>query len=100
MGGCRRVQGAREQRQVKGTETREGARGCGRSALPTAAKCVTLNLRHRWTTARLAPCSHWPARQASPAVSRPRGRRLSPPFPSPPTHQPHAHPASPNTSSS
>lgn len=96
--------GAREQRQVKGTEPREGAQSCARSAPPTAAECVTLNLQHGRTTAQLAPCPHWLARQASPAVPWPRGRRFSPPLPSsrsphpnPPTRQPHACPASPNT---
>lgn len=35
VGGCRSVQGAREQRQVEGPGPREGDRDCGRSAFPT-----------------------------------------------------------------
>ena len=57
--------GACEQRQVKGTEPREGTRGCEHSALPTAARCVTLKLQRGRTSARLASL---PARQASPTV--------------------------------
>lgn len=64
-GGLQESLGACEQRQVKGTEPREGTRGCEHSALPTAARCVTLNLQRGRTSARLASL---PARQASPTV--------------------------------
>ena len=51
---------------------RSSARSPGRvpGVADACPECVTLNLQHGRTTAQLAPHTHWPARQASPAVPR------------------------------